>query len=246
MEKIDFIVSVTSFGERIQKLLYLVLNSLKFQTNKNFKVCLTLNPEDIELFDKSKFPDVEIIVSDLRIKSHLKYFETMKKYHDMPIITIDDDTYLPPTAFEELWNDYKLYGDHFVFARQVVFVANLEDPININRALNSRFNKFLGASHNNFAEGFCGVLYPPNCFKFDESEMEKIKELLTDDDIYLKGLEIRQNKPVKYVLNNIHCFKQLDLFDDIEKTSLHYQFNSKEARIKNFQKISKEILPFIS
>lgn len=246
-ENADFIVSVTSFGIRMNKMLPIVLLSLSRQTIQNFKVVLTLNTED---FWKIEDPylkwliqneKIEVLLTEDHLKCHLKYICTMKENPDMPIVTIDDDTILHNTALEELWNGYKNGDPNTVYARQVFEFRGFGKTIIGSRIVLGNED----ASHKFVAEGFCGILYPPKVFGSfydDLNEQKKIKELITDDDIYLKGLEIRKGVKVKCVrTNTAHMIVQLDLGTELEKTSLHEQYNSDQQRMKNFERIRDEL-----
>ena len=241
------IVSVTSFGKKMNELLPKILfNTIKNQTFKDFKICLTLNQEDYDLLTDELIKllietnEIDLIIADKHLKPHLKYFYVMQKYKDLPIITIDDDTILPSTAFEELYNTYLKYPN-CVCARQVCEIKSSNSPLIGCRQVIADEPE----NHKFIAEGFCGILYPPNIFSGfynEELELNKINELLCDDDIYLKGLEIRKNVKVKKVFHNspIHL-GQLDLGNEYEKFSLHLQFNSDTNRARNMQKITKEL-----
>lgn len=241
------IVSVTSFGKKMNNLLpkvmYLLLNK---QTFKELKVCLTLNKEDYEMLSNELIKllietnTIDLIIAEKHLKPHLKYFYAMQKYKDLPIITVDDDTILPDTAIEELYNTYLKYPN-CICGRQVCELRKSNLPIIGSRnVVNDE-----PPNHKFLAEGFCGILYPPNCFgEFynDVEELKKIEDLVTDDDIYLKGLEIRKGIKVKKAIlsSKIHL-GQMDLGNEYEKFSLHTQFNSNSNRAKNMQKITKEL-----
>ena len=239
------IVSVTSFGEKMNNLLPKVLFSLRSQTFKDFKVCLTLNKEDYDILDNVyiqnliETKEIDLIIAEKHLKSHLKYFYAMQKYKDFPVVTIDDDTILPNTAFEELYNTW-LKNPNCVCGRQVFEMRGLGYGVSGSRTI----VKDEPANHRFCAEGFASILYPPNVFgNFydEETELNKIKDLLCDDDIYLKGLEIRKNVKVKNAQLKQRMYEQLDIGNEFEKFSLHTQFNNEKQRAKNFEKIAKEL-----
>ncbi len=239
------IVSVTSFGEKMNNLLPKVIFSLRSQTFQDFKVCLTLNKEDYDILDNVYIQnlietnEIDFIIAEKHLKSHLKYFYAMQKYKDLPVVTIDDDTILPNTAFEELYNTW-LKNPSCVCGRQVFEMRGLGYGVSGSRTI----VKDEPANHRFCAEGFASVLYPPNVFgNFydEETELNKIKDLLCDDDIYLKGLEIRKNVKVKNAQLKQRMYEQLDIGNEFEKFSLHTQFNNEKQRAKNFEKIAKEL-----
>ena len=90
-----YIVSFTTFGPRVENSVEMV-NALKNQTFKDFKVVMTLYKDDINNIGPKMEKlindgEVELIVADEDLGSHLKYFYAMKKCPYMPIITLDDD-----------------------------------------------------------------------------------------------------------------------------------------------------------
>ena len=240
------IVSVTSFGEKMNNLLPRVLFSLRSQTFQDFKVCLTLNKEDYDILDNIflknliETKEIDLIIADKHFKPHLKYFYAMQKYKELPIVTIDDDILLPKTAFEELYNTW-LKNPNCVCGRQVFEMRGLGYGVSGSTTIIAD----IPGSHRYMAEGFASVLYPPNVFGDfynDDIELKKIDELLCDDDIYLKGLEIRKNIKVKNTTPKTPMFiKVLDKDNNFEKFSLHQQFNNEKQRTENFYKIANEL-----
>jgi len=245
---VKFIVSVTSFGNRMNNLLPRVLFSLNKQTLQDFRLCLTLNQEDYYAITNPYLKnlitnnEIDLIIADRHLKPHLKYYYAMLKYKDLPIITIDDDTLLPNTAFEELWNSYTYHKNNkVIYARQVIEMHSITSYPSCRQVKNNE-----KANHRFFAEGFCGILYPPNVFGdslLDENENKKIASLICDDDVYLKGLEIRKDIKVKRVnRNSRNMIIQLDLGNRLyEKDSLHSKYNSIVVRQNNFNKIRNEM-----
>lgn len=240
------IISVTSFGEKMNNLLPKVLFSLRQQTFQDFKVCLTLNKEDYDNISNAYLKnllesgEIDLIIAEKHLKPHLKYFYAMQKYKDLPVVTIDDDILLPKTAFEELYNTW-IKNPNCVCGRQVFEMRGQGYGVTGSRTI----VKDEPANHRFCAEGFASILYPPNAFgEFynDENELKKIEELLCDDDIYLKGLEIRKGIKVKNAQPKTAMFiRVLDSNNEFEKFSLHKQFNNEKQRTENFNRIANEL-----
>ena len=240
------IVSVTSFGEKMNNLLPKVLFSLRSQAFQDFKVCLTLNKEDYEnienvyLQNLIETNEMDLIIAEKHLKPHLKYFYAMQKYKDLPIVTIDDDILLPKTAFEELYNTW-IKNPNCICGRQVFEMRGLGYGVYGSRTI----MKDEPANHRFCAEGFASILYPPNAFgEFynDENELKKIEELVCDDDIYLKGLEIRKGLKVKNTSPKTKMYEEvLDVGTKYENFALHKQFNNEMQRAENFRKIAQEL-----
>ena len=89
-----------------------MIKSLLAQTFKDFRIVMTLYKDDVSnLTDELKklLDDgtIELLVADENLKPNLKYYYCMLKYHDVPIITLDDDRIYSPNLIEILVNTYE-------------------------------------------------------------------------------------------------------------------------------------------
>lgn len=192
------IVSMTSFGERLKKDAPIVIEHfLRTQTMKPERLVLTVYKDDEHLVpDKiRRNKKVKVIVWPENLRPHLKYYPVMQQYPDDIIITIDDDQYYDKTLIEDLYNTYKKHPKYVAAARchQITFHADGRV-----RKYNEWRQECLTTGQPSmlyFATGVGGVLYPPHIFQ-DKFSMERIKEFITTDDIYLKDLEMELDIPV--------------------------------------------------
>ena len=84
---------------------------------------MTLFEEDVKyinnyiqsLIDKNI---IELIIVNIDIKPHKKYYYTMQKYRNHPKITVDDDIIYENTTIESLLKSYLLYPN-YISARSV-------------------------------------------------------------------------------------------------------------------------------
>ena len=53
--------------------------------------------------------DIELLNAKEDILGHKKYFYTMQKYKDLPIITVDDDSIYSKDLVQLLYDNYKKY-----------------------------------------------------------------------------------------------------------------------------------------
>ena len=53
--------------------------------------------------------DIELLTAKEDILGHKKYFYTMQKYKDLPIITVDDDSIYSKDLVQLLYDNYKKY-----------------------------------------------------------------------------------------------------------------------------------------
>ena len=53
--------------------------------------------------------DIELLTAKEDILGHKKYFYTIQKYKDLPIITVDDDSIYSKDLVQLLYDNYKKY-----------------------------------------------------------------------------------------------------------------------------------------
>ena len=216
------IVSLTTFPSRIGKI-YPNLLTLFRQNLKPNKIILWLSEEQFP----NGFNDVPEKIKNLKnngleikfcedLKSHKKYFESLKIFHNYTVITVDDDVFYPESLV------YDLYELHKKFPGCVCCTWAHNISLNSKGEIDSYDNWEKGVEGSLVpnlylcAIGCGGILYPPNCFKSNEifNKQNIKKYCLTSDDIWLKVMEVRENIPVIRVRNkaiqyftNIWCKK---------------------------------------
>lgn len=206
---IDCIVSLTSHTKsRLEQLPKFLFNSLLKYNKTNFKVVLTLYKDDIQYITKDlqALIDnnlIELIVAEENLKSHLKYFYVMQKYKNLPIITIDDDIIYPVKMFEYMLEEHRK-NPNVVLCRscqQFTYTNN-----EINNTKQWLWNPINDIAYINHAEGYAGILYPPNCLNISNNLIPEIYDTIMSDDIYLSILEIRNRIKVYYLPKMRHEF----------------------------------------
>ena len=175
---IDCIVSLTSHTKsRLEQLPKFLFNSLLKFNKTNFKVVLTLYKDDVQFIteDLQTLIDndlVELIIAEENLRSHLKYFYVMQKYRDLPIITIDDDMIYPVQMFDYMLEEYHK-NPSVILCRSCQQFTYTNGNINDTRKW--LWNPANNIAHINHAEGYAGILYPPNCFENLDNEIPKNK-----------------------------------------------------------------------
>ena len=222
-----YIVSFTTFGERV-KHCEKMLKHFEKQTYKDFHLVITLAKDDLKFIDEKlqrrlDNNELELLVADEDLKSHNKYFYVMQKYHDKPIITIDDDRLYDTDMVEKLVTTHE--------KNQLCVVANCAIKM---RTYMSRLVPLSywcerleknQISHHAMAEGFGGILYPANCFTNLEAELDTIKKCIHDDDIFLKMLEIKHYIPV-IATGNPGAASEDNNIDEMQPYNLHNTANA--------------------
>ena len=183
------IVALTSYRQRFDKL-NLVLESILNNTMKPSKIVLSIYKEDIVFLTKQlkcmlKKNNIELIVTDIDLKSHKKYFYVMKKYRDYAIITIDDDIIYTKDLIESLYNSYLKYPN-CIHARRVHKIQFKNNRILPYEKWIKQYTLEFNPSFYLFPTSGGGTLFPPNILNISDSNLDEIYKCITADDIYLK------------------------------------------------------------
>ncbi len=170
---------------------------------------------------------LELIVTDLDIKSHKKYFEVMKKYRDYAIITINDDIIYSNDLIESLYNSY-LQNPNCIHARCVHKIMREDDKILPFDKWLKEYKFELNPSFSLFAISEGGILFPPNILNISDENLNGIYKFILAEDIYLKYISRERNIKIIWVPNNF-CLglRQLQK-NKIQKVKI-YEKNIKEA-----------------
>lgn len=202
------IVALTSYKHSLKKL-NLVLESIFNNTMKPSKIVLTLYKDDISfltkyLKDMINNKSIELIITDIDLKSHNKYFYVMKKYRDYAIITIDDDIIYTNDLIETLYNSYLKYPN-CIHARCVhKIITNNNNKVLPYKKWLKKYTFELNPSYYLFAASGGGILFPPNILNISDENIDEIyKYISTNDDIYLKYLSRKRNIKIVWVPNKL-------------------------------------------
>lgn len=202
--KVLIIVSLTSYPPRIENVNQ-VINSLLEQTMLPDKIILWLAKEQF----KNKEKDLPQALIELKkkgltikwcddIKSHKKYYYTMKKYPNDIIITVDDDMIYEKTLIEDLYKGYKKFPKA-ISCTQAREISLSEPYINWKRMARQEIDKPM---MDLLAIGCGGILYPPRILPQETFDKKDIFELsLATDDLWLKTMEILNKVPTFFICN---------------------------------------------
>ena len=201
-ENIKVIVSLTSHTkERLANVPYFLFHSI-FKHNYDYvKVVLTLYKDDVQnippkLKEMIDLGLVELIIAEENLRCHLKYFYAMKKYRDLPVITIDDDSIYPKEMIPDFLKNAEKYPNTIiarscriinpghVYARWFECNSGVEGV-----RWNGHFDEVRGDMN---PEGYGGVYYPANILEVNDDMIPEIKEFPRADDIYLTVIEQRK------------------------------------------------------
>lgn len=195
-------MTLTSYPARIRKTPAAIATLLQ-QTAKPDRIILWLADEDFpdrrlpSIYNKIKNCGVEIkFRPDLKV--HLKWYYALKEYPEALVITVDDDIMYENDIVEQLYHSYIMYPN----AVSALGVARIRFDNDGNIL---RYEDWIGGykdregkpSHQLFAKGVAGVLYPPHSLPNEAFNISKMKKLSpTADDVWLKFMEVMNGIPV--------------------------------------------------
>lgn len=235
----DIVVSLASYKERLESL-PVVINSLLKNSMLPKYIVLNIEDCDIPFLDTNIVKGGDIIKINIcydKLRSHNKYYYVMQEFPDKCIITVDDDTIYSQYTFESLWESYKKYKN-CVSALDTNLIKIVDKKIQYPYDL----VRLTVPDSRSIAIGWAGVLYPPpNTWIIKKKpNIDDIRKLIMDDDLYLKILEVE---------NDIKVIHAPLLYDDSLSKMIFGVYNSKSAlhRINNtdlsrFENINPEII----
>lgn len=222
IDKCKVIVSLTSFPARINRV-YIAIESILRQKNKPDMIILWLSREQFNT--KESLPKnllrlekrgltIEIVEGDL--KSHKKYFYTLKKFPESVMVTIDDDIIYPSNMISELLDLHRKYPNAVIarYATRICSKNNVILPyktwLNYYYQNEPEYNIFFGSGG--------GTLFPP----YSLPEVTLNEDIFTSlcfsaDDVWLNAM-CRINK-IKVMKTRHSCCSILPILNK-NKTSL--------------------------
>lgn len=200
---VNLVVSMTSYGYRVEKSSPYALYSILHQTHLPNRVVLNINKEKWndenipELLKKLQRVGVEINYTE-DIGPHTKFIPTLKKYPDDIIITTDDDVYYDEDMVADLYASYEQSDKKTVICREGKSIIKKDGKILPYSELpHTRKNKE-GVPMIPF--GYAGVLYSPHIFGDEIFNMEKMKQLAPKaDDIWFAAMELYYGIRTQYI-----------------------------------------------
>lgn len=224
----DLVISLTSYGERIQELKY-VLYSLIMQSIRPLKIIVNVSYDDKDLITEElrffeKF-NVEFYFCD-DIKSFKKLIPTLGRYNDKVIVTCDDDMFYEKEWLKQLWNKH-LDTPLDIIAHNIYEISfDHKNLLPYDSWPHSIVSK--KSSYKNFLVGCGGVLYPPDCFYKDIMNEKLFRELTPfADDIWfyfmaiLKGTKIGQPANPQISFHYVNPYREYGITDGKTLTKLN-------------------------
>lgn len=199
----NIIVSFTSYPKRF-KIIPRTFKSIAYQSLKPDKVILYLAKEECaerlpeQLLRLQKY-GLDIVLVDDNLKSHKKYYYSMKDYPNDIIITIDDDILYSRNLIKKLYKSYEKYPSSISAAR--VHRMKIENgKLCKYNDWDYQYRYSKKPSHWLFATSGGGTLFPPYLLPellFNSTYIKKL--CYSADDVWLKFMELKNDVKVVYV-----------------------------------------------
>lgn len=233
------IVSLTSFPLRINRL-YLVVECLLRQNMLPDRILLWLSKEQFQndgdlpknLINLKK-RGLEIYYVDGDIKSHKKYYYSIKYYPKSLIITVDDDIFYPSHFIK------KLYLEHLKYPKAIICHRGKEIVQNANKGYNDwpLLSMQKGPSRNIFFTSGGGTLFPPGSLHSDVlNKSSFMKYCKNADDVWLNYMALLCST---MIFKTSYCSNLLPVISRNNKHLYTYNIhdNGNNSSIKNLEKI---------
>lgn len=195
----SYIVSFTSYPARIDYL-WITIETILRQSFKPDKIILWLAEEQ---FPGRELPDSILKLKERGLtiefcedlKSHKKYFNSLKNFPDSNIITLDDDLYYHKDVLKNVVELHKKYPE-LITANRAHRITFRDGNINPYRKWKHEVNDTV-PSHLLVATGGAGALYPPGSLHEEVLNKDILRKLCFHaDDLWLKVMELKNNRKV--------------------------------------------------
>lgn len=228
----QIIVSLTSYGRRVSKVVYYTLISLLNQNLKPYRIILWLdknqwNDDNLpKKIAKLKKYGVEIRYCE-DIRSYTKLIPCLQEYPDDIIVTVDDDVYYSPKLLNKLYSGYLFYPNRI----QCAFYSYPSfDKKGLICSYNSWSSKKDNESNLVFPMGVGGILYPPHSLYSDVSKQDLFMKLCPmADDIWFWFMALKQGTSYHIIsMKGIRHYAFDNLYQYFHKGSALTHTNSKQ------------------
>lgn len=235
-DKDDLIVSLTTFPARIDKI-WIVIECMLRQSKKPDKIILWLSKEQFSSLEvlpkrllklRERGLEIELCEGDLR--SHKKYYYTLKRYPKSAFITVDDDFFYPSNMIEELISKNKKHPKDICFLRGHMMTTQNNEiegynlwTMEIKESTSSNFVFFTSGG---------GTLFPPNSLH-DEATNEKVfmDKCKLADDVWLNAMSRLQGTSLNKISSDYASQIPIVISQNISLSSDNVDKNQNDIQI---------------
>lgn len=234
----SIIVSLTSFPQRIDNVALVILSIMR----------QTIRPDIYLWLAKEQFPKgIDSLPNNLKellkyklhiefcddIKSHKKYYYSMKNNPDKIIITVDDDVLYPSNVIEELIRLHKKYPKCIICTRGHLITVNDKTIDNYNEWIDNPYIEEK-PNINICPTGVGGVLYPPHSLDREVFNKKNIMKLcLNADDLWLKAMSLKHNTNIVKSTKFPYCFLTVGDSQNVKLSTLNVNGNKNDEQMQN-------------
>ena len=204
----NVVVSMTSYGERVNSSAAYALYSILTQKQLPNRIVLNLdqerwNNENIpQLLKHLQRAGVEINFCE-DVGPHTKLLPALRKFPNDIIITTDDDIYYDDTLVSELFDGFNQSDKRSVICRDGKYICKHNGaylPYSRNPHCNEKCNDEIVSV---IPFGVGGVLYPPHVFSDEIFNKDVFRELCRfADDVWFGIMELRECINIIYLRIN--------------------------------------------
>ncbi|RGR83289.1 hypothetical protein DWY22_10365 [Heyndrickxia coagulans] len=232
------IVSLTTIPSRIN-VVWLSIATIMDQKVKPDKVILWLDKEN---FSQKGLPenllDLERLGLEIKfcdnLRSHKKYYYTLKSYPDDVIITTDDDVLYPKTFIKDLLDVHMNYPNDVICYRAHEILLDENGKVKPYNKWNHGSPGYSRSSFFLLPTGVSGVLYPPNSLHEEVLNKKNILKLAPYcDDIWLKIMEIKNNTRARKVKKYSKHFPVIIKTQKRSLTQINVGRNNNDIELSN-------------
>ncbi len=228
----EIIVSLTTHGKRILSV-HRTIESIFHQSHLANRVIMYVGDKEFQspqqlplILQKQMSRGLEVrFVRDQG--PFTKLLPTMRENKNSVIITIDDDIIYPFNLLERLMNAHQAHPNA-ICGISVISLCIENGQVQTPFYTRPNWNRPQDLISKNFlAQGFGGVLYPPNCFGeevFNELVFSRL--VPSADDAWFKAMSLLYNTPIVLVHGYYSVFDEQIVDEDTQDIGLR-NINSK-------------------
>ena len=252
-EERKIIVSLTTFPARIERV-WLVIECILRQKHQPDRIILWLSKEQFQGLSslpksllKLQNKGLEIVFCDEDLRSHKKYYYSIKRFPKDILITVDDDLFYPSDLINKLVDLHKKYPTAICCDR-ALGIAKEGKQLLPYKKWDYLYNG-KGPSFDLFQTSGGGTLYPPGAFSEEVLNKDVFMKLCRHaDDVWLNLMsQMNNTQTIKtnsesllisiFYLNNV-SLKSVNVYDgqndiQIENVRNYFKFKKNSDPLSN-------------
>lgn len=235
---LNCIISITSYPKRIDKL-WLVIETILRQSIKPNAIILWLSKKQfisIDLLPKNLLKQItrglKIVLVEDDLRSHKKYYYSLKEYPEYDLITIDDDIFYPNNMISDLLKAHKKFPDAII-ARYGFEITRKNNAILPYKNWNPNFNQDQPNFSIFFGSGG-GTFFPAYSLPEETLNREVFLDLcLNADDIWLNSMVRLNNKKIIRITKGRNSLLPVLNRNDVPLSSINLNESNNDRQLND-------------